>query len=205
MTKAKFKIFHTKGEYWNRSNFPSKCFIFSACSSIILDIVTSPLHARWRWVSFMASRWAWLSRLWNFIAHPIALYSQLITVSGHVSSMWRSASSLGMFLNPHLLLHSTGNLGHESLCGFFSSFGKRWAQNAHCMMDQRQVDSTCLITSLRSTFSWHPQLMHCTSWKEQFSPCFFTSLSSPVHEQSALGHLTFASNILRWQATSEKI
>ena len=32
-----------------------------------------------------------------------------------------------------------------------------------------------------------------------------TSLSSPVQVQSLLGHLTLASSILRWHATSEKI
>lgn len=32
-----------------------------------------------------------------------------------------------------------------------------------------------------------------------------TSLSSPVQEQPSLGHLTRASSILRWHATSEKI
>ena len=32
-----------------------------------------------------------------------------------------------------------------------------------------------------------------------------TSLSSPVQEQPSLGHLTRASRILRWHATSEKI
>ena len=30
-------------------------------------------------------------------------------------------SSLGMLFNPHLLLHSTGNLTHESLCDYIKT------------------------------------------------------------------------------------
>ena len=50
----------------------------------------------------------------------------------------------------------------QKLLTFFSNLGKLTSQKAHCITDQRQEVSTCVMTSLRRTHSSQPALIQCT-------------------------------------------
>lgn len=65
---------------------------------------------------------------------------------------------------------------------------------------QREV-SIWLQWRLNRVDGWKGAKNRSVKW----SILTLTSLSSPVQVQSLLGHLTLASSILRWHATSEKI